>query len=123
MRDSSLRASILFRGTCGRLGVDLSAGSIGGYKNLIRHAANVSLSDFVDLIKLLEQLAPVAVSRLVLGERGGEALVVIEAAQELGTSPGLVHLKLCIGDVSGFQLFNLLVDGIAHLCRSVAGTG
>src|SRR5271156_2593415 len=50
-----------------------------------------------------------------------EALVVSEAAQEVGAGAGLEAFELLIGDVFVLEAVKLLVDGGAHLVGRVAG--
>ena len=69
-----------------------------------------ALRHFVHPIQLLEELAPVAVASLVLGERIGEPLVIRQPAQQIGARPRLVHRKFRVGHVGRLQLFNLFVD-------------
>src|SRR5580698_2216105 len=51
----------------------------------------------------------------------GEALVVAEAAKEVGASAGLEAFELGVGDVFVFEAVKLFVDGGAHLFGRVAG--
>ena len=85
-----------------------------------RMSALVTLSTWSSWQK---ELAPVAVAGLVLGQGVGQALVVGQAAQQVGASARLVHLQLVVGHVGGLQFVDLLVNGVAHLRRRVAGQG
>ena len=79
--------------------------------------------DGIDLAELAEELAPIAVARLVVGELCGEAFVVGQTTQKVGLGAGFVALELLIGDVGIFEAVELLVDGGAHFFGCVAGQG
>ncbi len=64
-------------------------GAVALDEDLVGDAADVGLGDLVDLVELAEELAPVAVAGLVLGELVGEAFVVGEAAEQVGAGAGL----------------------------------
>src|SRR6185312_10761753 len=76
-----------------------------------------------DAVELAEEFAPVAVASLVFGEIVGEALVVGEAAENVGLGAGLEAVELGVGDVGGAELVELFMDGGAHLFGRVAGQG
>src|SRR5580658_241308 len=103
----SLRAPILLGLRGWGLGVDFGAGAVGIDKHLVGYAADVGLGDFVDFVELKEELAPIAVAGLVVGERVGESLIVGQAAEEVGAGAGFVHPELSIGDAGGFEFLNL----------------
>ena len=105
----------------GGLGVDFGAGAVGIYKHFVGYTADVGFGDLVDFVELEEELTPIAVAGLVLGQRVGESLVVGQAAEEIGAGAGLVHRELRIGDVGGFELVNFFPNSVAHLGRRVAG--
>src|SRR5579859_2427516 len=52
-------------------------------KCFVGDAANIGLGDFVDLINLAEELAPVTIERLILTELERQALIIAQAANQV----------------------------------------
>ena len=73
----------------GRDKLNARAGAVAVNEDLVGDAADIGLGDRVDLVEIAEELAPVAKASLVLGELMGEAVVVGEAAQQVGAGAGL----------------------------------
>ena len=48
-----------------------------------------------------------------------QALIAPQSADQVGFGPGLYHLEFFIADILVFQAINLLMNGFAHLLRSV----
>ncbi len=72
---------------------DAGAGAVAVDEDLVGDAADVGFFDGVDLLQLVEELAPVAEAGLILGELVGEAFVVAEAAEEVGAGSGFEALE------------------------------
>ncbi len=100
-------------GACSFYGFVDAHGAIALRKSLVSYSANVGLGDLVDPVDGLEQLAPVAVARLVDGELLREALIVAEAADQVGFRARLDHLQFVVGDVFFLDAVNLGVNGVA----------
>src|SRR5215467_9587975 len=66
-------------------------------ERLVGDAPDISFADFVNLFNLVEQLAPVAIERLVLTQLEGQALVIAQAADEIGLGARLDGLQLFVG--------------------------
>src|SRR6185312_5022412 len=81
-------------------------GTVAGHKNLVGYAANVSLGDGVDPVELIEKLAPVPVTQLIKRQLLRYSLVVIEAAQQVGSCARFEHLQFGVSYVGGLQFLN-----------------
>ena len=103
--------------------IDPSFGAVAVDEHCIGHAADIGFGHLVYPVELQEKLTPVAVAGLVLRQGVGQALVVGQAAQQVGAGAGLEHGQLIVADVGGLELLNFLVDGVAHLRRSMPRQG
>ncbi len=103
--------------------LDACAGSVAVDEDLVGNAANVGFVHCVDLVQFAEKLTPVAEAGLVLGELVGQAVVVGQAAEQVGAGASLEAFQLFVRDVFGLEAIELFVDGVAHLFRRVAGQG
>ena len=125
MRDEILHRPPAFGALGGRFMLrdrfDDGVGAIALGEDLVRDAANIRLRDFVDLVELAEEFAPVAVAKLVRSQALCQPLVVAERAQQIDARARLEHGQFLVGHVLGLQLVDLLVDRRAHLLRRMAG--
>ena len=104
-------------------GIDDPDGAVVVLEDLVGHAPNVRLGDLVDLVEIAEEFAPVAVARLIDGELLRQALVLGEAADQVGLGACLEHLQLVVGHILRLQLVDLLVDRLLNLGVGVPGRG
>ena len=98
---------------------DSRAGAVAFDEDLVGDAANVGFGDGVDLVEIAEELAPVAIAGLIFGELVGEAVIVGEAAKEIGAGAGLEACELFVGDVLVLEAVELFVDGGTRLSSGV----
>src|SRR5689334_18061530 len=89
-------------------------------EGLVGNAPDVSFADFVNLFNLVEDLSPVAIERLVFAQLQGQALIIAQAADEIGLGARLDGFQLFVGYVLGLQLFNLLMNGPGHIFSGMA---
>src|SRR5664279_4614 len=106
--NSSARASsLLFRSfACSRsrmatrrLRLDDADGAVRLGENLGRHSPDVGLGDPVHAVEIAEQLAPIAVTRLIGRQLLRQPLVAGEPANQVGFGTRLEHLQLFVGNV------------------------
>src|SRR5947208_967426 len=95
-------------------------GTIAVNKRLISNAANVSLSDFINLVYMPEQLAPIAEAQLIMSEFRCQTRVVVEPANQVGFLAGLHHLEVFVAYILVLQTVNLFPNSLPHFLRSVA---
>src|ERR1700690_868940 len=117
----SLRTSLVRIRRRRRGGLNNPYGPVGGHKRLIRHAANVGFTHFVDSIDLGEQLSPITVTCLIEAELERQSLIAAQAANQVGFGAGLDHLQFVVADVFFLDSLDLDVNGVRHLLRLVAG--
>src|SRR5260370_16567991 len=91
------------------------AGSVAVYKRLVGDPSYIGLGHGVHFLELVEELAPVAIAGLVLGELVCEALVIGESAQQVGLGSGLVAGHLLVGDWFVLHTVHLLLHLPPHL--------
>ena len=110
-------------GGCGRRrhGFDNPHGAVGGNERLVGDAPDVRLAYFVEIFDLVEEFAPIVVAGLIQGEVGGQTLVVIQPAQQVGFRPGTNHFQLLVADVLFLQPVDFDMNRIRHFLGSVAG--
>src|ERR1700761_3414263 len=118
--NASFRTSITCRRSCrgcvlGLLKLQNADGTVCVHEGLSGYTANIGLGNLVDLVELLEELAPVAAALLVDGKLGGEVFVIAEAAEQVSAASGPEHLQPFISHVGGFQFVDFLVDRVFHL--------
>ena len=65
------------------------AGAVAVKEYLVCDSADISFGDSIDLVEIAEELAPVTKTSLVLSELMGQAVVVSESAQQVGSGSGL----------------------------------
>src|SRR5215831_9372180 len=53
-------------------------------ERLVGNAPDISFADFFNFLNLVEQLAPVTIESLILTQLEGQALVIAQAADEIG---------------------------------------
>ena len=108
-------------GRAASAGLDDADGAVGVGEDFVGDAADVGFGHLVDAIDGAEEFAPVTVAGFVGGELRGQALVVGEAANQVGLAAGLNHLQLVVGDVFFLQAIDFDMDGIADFLRRVPG--
>src|ERR1019366_1767953 len=126
---SSLARSLLFRSfawcrlATRRLSLDDANRAVGIGENLVRDSPDVGLGDLVHAIEIAEQLAPIAVARLVGRKLLRQTLVTGEPAKQGGLGARRKHPQIFGGNILGLQLDELLVHRFLQLFVGVVGEG
>src|SRR5438270_9304799 len=94
-------------------------GAIGRCEGTVRHAAYVLLRDFLQAIDVVEQLPPVAISRLINSELRRQSAILAQAANQVGLGPRLHHLQFGVTYVLRLDAIDLFLEPSLQLGRSV----
>ena len=107
---------------CG-LRLDDADGAVVVQEDLVGHAPDVGFGHLVYTVEVSEQLAPIAVARLVDGELLRQPFIAGQAAEQIRLGARLEHLQLFVGYVLRLQLFDLLLNALAAIPRRMSGSG
>ena len=99
----SLPTSVLARSLSGCHAFNNSHGTVGGNEGLVGDATDVGFVYLVEIVHLVEELAPIAIARLIQGKVRSQALVAVKTAQQVGLGSGPDHLQFVVADVFFFR--------------------
>src|SRR6476660_8713210 len=84
----SLPTSVLARSLSGSHTFNNSHGAVGGNEGLVGDATDIGFVYLVEIVHLVEKLAPIAIARLIQGKVRSQTLVAVKTAQQISLGSG-----------------------------------